>query len=73
MVLVKYWPFSQHFLLGKMRQENVFYGTVERENGFLKDKNKKLKKWKNWSFSKGGSPLSWSKIGLFSNILFPTK
>ena len=34
---------------------------------------KRLKKSKNWDFSKGVSPLFWSKIGNFSMFLFQAK
>ena len=32
------------FLLGKIRQKNVFYDILERKNAFLAYKNKKFKK-----------------------------
>ena len=70
MVLLKKWPFSQHFFKGNINQENVFYDILERENAFLTYKNKKLKKSKNWDFSKGVSPWFWSKIGHFSIFFF---
>ena len=47
MVLVQNWPFLQHFFLGNIVQENVFYDILERKNAFLGYKNKKLKKLKN--------------------------
>ena len=50
MVLVKNW---QLFILGEIGQENVFHDTLERKNAFVDDNNKKLKKSKNWDFSKG--------------------
>ena len=43
-------------------QEDVFYNILERKNAFLGYKNKKVTKSKNWDFSKGVSPWSWSKI-----------
>ena len=49
-------------------KENVFYEILERENVFLGYKNKKLKKWKNWDFSKGVSPRLCPRIGYFSNF-----
>ena len=55
MVLVEYWNFFQLFILGKIGQKNVFYDILERENAFRDYKNK-LKKWKNWNFSKEVSP-----------------
>ena len=48
----------------------MFYDILEGRNGFLDYKNKKLKKSKNWDFSKGVSPSFWSKIGNFSRFLF---
>ena len=44
MVLVQKWPFLQVFVLGNIRQENVFYHILERENAFLSYKNKNFKK-----------------------------
>ena len=70
MVLVKNWKFFQIFILGKIGQKNVFYDILEGRNAFLDYKNKKLKKSKNWDFSKGVSPWFWSKIGNFSRFLF---
>ena len=51
MVLVRTWPFYQHFFLGKKDKDNVFYDIVERKNAFLGYKNNKLKKSKNGHFS----------------------
>ena len=70
MVLVQKWPFFQLFFLAKISQKNVFYDIVERKNAFLSYKNKKLKKLKNWYFSKGVNPWFWSKNGHFSNFFF---
>ena len=58
------------FILGKMDQENVFYHSIERKNASLGYKNRKLKKSKNWDFSKGVSPWVWWKIGNFPIFLF---
>ena len=44
----------------------MFYDIVKRKNTFLGYKNKKIKKSKNWHFSKGVSPWFWSKIDNFS-------
>ena len=60
----------QLFFLCNIGQENVFYDILERKNAFLRYKNKKLKKSKNWHFSKGVNPCFWSKNGHFSNFLF---
>ena len=62
--------FSNFFFLGNIGQENVFYDILERKNAFLGYKNKKLKKSKNWHFSKGVNPWFWSKNGHFSNLFF---
>ena len=62
--------FSNSFLLGIIGEENVFYDILERKNAFLGDKMKKLKKWKNWHFSKGVNPWFWSKNGNFSKNFF---
>ena len=70
MVLVQKWPFFQLFFLGTLGQENVFYDILERENAFLGYKNKKLKKSKNWYFSKGVNPWFWYKNGHFGNFFF---
>ena len=56
------------FILGNVGQENVFYNILERENSFLDYKNKNFKKSKNWHFSKGVNPWSWSKNGHFGNL-----
>ena len=81
----KYWQFSKrvspwfwykigHFFhlifLGNIGQENVSYDILERENTFLRYKNKKFKKSKNWQFSKGVSPWFWYKIGHFFHLIF---
>ena len=62
--------FAIFFLFGNIVQENVFYDIVERKNGFVRDKNKKFKKSKNWHFFKGVNPWFWSKNGHFSNFFF---
>ena len=53
---------------GNIGQENVSYDILERKNAFLRFKNKKFKKSKNWHFSKGVIPWFWSKNGHFSNF-----
>ena len=47
MVSAKYMQFFQLFILGNISQENVFSDILQRKNGFLRYKNKKLKKFKN--------------------------
>ena len=61
------------FFLGKIGQENVFYGIVERNNAFLGYKNMNFQKSKNWDLSKEVSPWFGSKIGNFSIFLFCEK
>ena len=51
----------------------MFQDILDDRNAFLDYKNKKLKKSKNWDFSKGVSPWFWSKIGNFSRFLFQEK
>ena len=48
--------FLNFFFLRNTGQENVFYGILERKNAFLRYKNKKFKKSKNWHFSTGVNP-----------------
>ena len=62
--------YSKNCSLGNIPQENVFYDILERENAFLGYKNKKIKKSKNWYFSKGVNPWFWSKSAHFSNFFF---
>ena len=44
MVSVQKWLFFQIFLLGNIRQENVFYDILEGEKPFLGYKNNSFKK-----------------------------
>ena len=46
-VLVQNWPFLHLIVVGNIGQENVFYDILERENTFLRYKNKKFKKSRN--------------------------
>ena len=57
-----------NFFLGNIGQQNVFYDIPERINAFLGCKNKKIKKSKNWRFSKGVNPWFWYKNGHFANF-----
>ena len=68
MILVQKWPFFQGFFLVNICEENVFDDILEWKNAFLGYKNKKLKKTKNWHFSKGVNPWFWSKNGHFSTF-----
>ena len=70
MVLVKKWPFFHLFFLGNIGQEIVFYDIVERKNTFLGFKSKKLKKSKNWDFSKGVNPWFLVKKWPFFHVFF---
>ena len=63
-------PFSNFVFLGNIGQANVLCDILERENAFLGYKNKKLKKSKNWHFSKGVNQRFWSKNNHFSNFFF---
>ena len=71
MVLVQKLPFFQLFWGGNIGQENVFYDILQPKNAFLDHKNKKVKKSKNWHFSKGVNPWFWSKNGHFSKRVNP--
>ena len=62
--------FSIFLFFGNIDQENVFYDILERKNAFLRYKNKKFKKSKNWHFSKGVNPWFWSKNDHFSKYFF---
>ena len=73
MVLVKNWNFFHLSIWGKIGQESELHDMLEGKNAFLDYKNNKLKKSKNWEFSKGVSPWFWSKIGTFSIFLFEAK
>ena len=55
---------------GNIGQENVFHDILERKMAFCGYKNKKLKKSKNWHFSKRVTPWFWSKNDHFSTFVF---
>ena len=57
--------FSNFFFLCNIGRENLFYDILEQRNAFLGFKNKKIKKSKNWHFSKGVIPWFWSKMAIF--------
>ena len=63
-------PFSNFVFLSNKGFENVFYEILERKNAFLGYKNNKLRKSKNWHFSKGVNPWFWSNNGRFSIFFF---
>ena len=71
MVLVKNWPYFHLFLKDNIGQKNVFYDILEQKNAFLGYKNTKLKKSKNWDFSKGVSP--WFSSKIFHFFMFSIK
>ena len=58
------------FFLGNIGQENVFYDILDRKNVFLEYKNKKIKKWKNWHFSKGLTHGFGAKMAIFPTFFF---
>ena len=70
MVFVQKWAYFQLFFLGNMGQNNVFYDILEQKNAFLGYKKKQLQWSKNWHFTKGVNPCSWSKNGKFSTFFF---
>ena len=70
MVLVQKWPFFQLVFLRQYRAANSIYDILKRKNAFVRYKNKKLKKSKNWHFSKRDNPWFWSKNCHFSNMFF---
>ena len=70
MVLLQKWPFFELCFFGNIGGENLFYDIPEGKNGFQGYKSKKLKKSKNWHFSKGVNPWFWSKNSHFSNFVF---
>ena len=65
MVLVQIWPFFQLFFLGNIGQENVFYDILERKNGFIGYKNKKLKNSEKWHYPKGLTHAFGPKMAIF--------
>ena len=62
--------FSKFFFFRQYKPGKYRYDNLERKNSFLGYKNKKLKKWKTWHFSKRVNPWFWSKNGHFSNVHF---
>ena len=70
MVLVKKWPLFQLFFSGNIGQANVFYDILERKYFFRGYKNKKLKKSKNWQFSKGVIPWFGPNMAIFPILSF---
>ena len=62
--------YSIFLFSGNIGQANVLCDILEREDAFLGYKNKKLKKSKNWHFSKVVNHRFWSKNNHFSNFFF---
>ena len=62
MVLIKNLKIFHLIIFGKIREESVFDDILERKKASLDYKKQKVKKVKNWDFSKGVSPWFWSKI-----------
>ena len=62
MVLITNLKIFHLFIFGKIREENVFDDILERKKAFSDYKKQKVKKVKNWDFSKGVSQWFWSKI-----------
>ena len=53
MVFVRKWQLFELYFLGNIGQQNVFYNILKGKSACLRYKNKKIKKSKNWHFSKG--------------------
>ena len=53
-----------------LNHKNVLYVILKGRNASLDYINKKLRKLKNWDFSKGVCPWFWSKTGNFSRFFF---
>ena len=50
MLLAQKWPFWHLFYLGNIRQENVFYNILERQNAFLGYKKKEIQRVEKLTF-----------------------
>ena len=68
MVLVKNWNFFHLFISGKIGQENELHDMVEEKKASFDYKNNKLKKSKNWDFSKGLVHGFGQKLDLFPSL-----
>ena len=62
--------FGNFFLLGKIRQENVFYNNLEPKNAFLRSKKKSSKSRKIAIFPKGLTYGFSPKMAIFPNLFF---
>ena len=70
MVFVQKSPLFQPVFFGNIFKENVFHDILGQKIAFLRYKNKKFKKSKNWHFSKGVNPSFSYKNGHFSKVFF---
>ena len=70
MVLFQKRPLFKFFFFREYKQGKCLLWYSRTKNAFLGYKNKKLKKSKNWHFSKGLNTWFWSKNGHFSNVFF---
>ena len=71
MVLFKHWKcFHLLFILGKLSLKPFFTILYKEKKTFLDYKHKKLKKSKNWKFSKGFSPWFCQKLLIFPFLYF---
>ena len=62
--------YFSYFFFGNIGQENVFEDILERNNAFLRYKNKKFKKSKNWNVSKEVNPWFLSKKSILPTFFF---
>ena len=73
MILVKMLKFFHVLSLSKIDREKVFVNVLDKKEAFKDYKNNCLGKTQNSNFSKGVSPLFWSKISDFFNFDFYAK
>ena len=62
--------FANFFFFGNIGQENAFYDILQWKNSFLRYKNKKFKKSKNWHFYKGVNSWFLFKNDHYSKLFF---
>ena len=70
MVLVEKWSFFQHFVLGNVSHENIFYDILERTNAFFDYKTKSLNSRKVDIFPKGLTHGFGPKMAIFPTFTF---
>ena len=74
MALIKNLKFFHLFFLAKINEKGKWVWQYPRKKkAFLNYKKQKVKKSKNWHFSKGVTPWFWSKIWKFSIFLLLAK